>query len=407
MRHERLAGAMIGITRKYGLFFLLCLTGFATFFCAYLRIPVLPLFAASLGSGPAEVGMINGAFMFTTGVLSVPAGLLADRIGTRIPAIGGILATAVSSLLVTQCVSPGQMAAAYVLFGAGLACFAPSMLSQVADAMPPERLGQAYGWYTTGIYLAMTLGPATGGLLGKTVGLRQVFALSGIILLLIAAFALVLLPRPPARRKSDFRAIITASIEMLAMRTLLACLLATIGISVGFGTYLSFLPLYASGKGIDAAGAGLIFAAYGLTNVVTRIPVGIASDRTDRRGIVAAGLFLFAAGLFATALSDRTGSLAACAVLLGSGMALTFTALGALIAESVQPRQRGLAMGMFNSCIYLGLMAGSTILGAFIGKMGYPAGFAAGASVALVTLGLFRWLVRTRGTSPPTGETSW
>ena len=125
---------------------LLCLIGFAAFFSSYLRLPVMPLFAATLGAGPAEVGTINGAFMLTAGLLSIPAGLLADRTGRKLPIIAGIAATAVSSLLVTQCHQPGQMAAAYILFGAGLAALAPGMLSLVADVMPSDRLGQAYGW---------------------------------------------------------------------------------------------------------------------------------------------------------------------------------------------------------------------------------------------------------------------
>jgi len=387
---------MNGRLRKYGPFLILCFTGFATFFCSYLRIPVLPLFAASLGAGPAQVGMINGAFMLTTGMLSVPAGLLADRLGQKVPAIGGILAIAASSLLATRCGSSGQLAAVYVLFGSGLACLSPSMLSLVADTMPSEKLGQAYGWYTTGIYLAMTLGPAAGGMLGKGLGLGRVFSVSGVLLLLVAAVAAVLLPGSRARRKSELHAMIAASIELLGNRCLVACLLVTVGISIGFGTFLSFLPLYAAGKGIDAAGAGLIFAAHGLINVVCRIPVGIAADRMDRRGIVALGLLFFSAGLSSLGLFGRVGSLSACGVLLGAGMALTFTALGALIAESVPPFRRGLAMGMFNSSIYLGLMAGSTLLGLCIRGIGYPAGFAAGGVAALVTLGLFLRLARVR-----------
>jgi len=40
-------------------FLLLCLIGFAAFFSSYLRIPVMPLFAATLGAGPAQVGTSN------------------------------------------------------------------------------------------------------------------------------------------------------------------------------------------------------------------------------------------------------------------------------------------------------------------------------------------------------------
>lgn len=380
---------MRAFRHRYGLFLLLCFIAFATFFCSYLRIPVLPLFAVSLGAGPAQVGVINGAFMLATGVLSIPAGLLADRFGARIPAVGGILAASLSSFLVTQCNTPGQMASAYLLFGVGLAAFIPSMLSQVPSSFPAERLGQAYGWYSTAMYVAITIGPATGGYLGKTIGLRPVFYLSGTLLSLVALVALFCLPRSPGSRRHDTRALLAAGFSLLRNRVLVASLLVTWGAAMGFGIFLSFLPLYASGKGLDPAQVGLVFAGQALSNVFGRIPVGLAVDRFDRRSIVSAGMVFFAVGLASLGLFRHTLTLLLCAVLLGIGMALCFTAVGALIAESVSPVQRGLAMGMYNSSVYLAMMTGSTIFGACIEVTGYPAGFAFGGGVALVCLVAF------------------
>ncbi len=377
---------MSGFRQRYGLFLLLCFIAFATFLCSYLRIPVLPLFAVSLGAGPIQVGIINGTFMLATGILSIPAGLLADRVGPRIPAVGGILAAAVSSFLVTQCTTPSQMAAAYLLFGVGLAAFIPSMLSQVADSFPVEKLGQAYGWYSTAMYVAITLGPATGGYLGKHLGLRQVFYLSAGLLLLVAFLALAFLPSSSALRKRDPQAVLAAGLSLFRNRALVACLLVTWGAAMGFGIFISFFPLYASGHGLDPAQVGLVFAAQAITNVFCRIPVGIAADRFDRRWIVAVGVLFFAAGLSLLGLFRHTASLSLCAVVLGVGMAFTFTAVGALIAESVPPLQRGLAMGMYNSSVYLAMMAGSTSMGICIGATGYPAGFALGGIAALVSL---------------------
>ena len=77
-------------------------------------------------------------------------------------------------------------------------------------------------------------------------------------------------------------------------------------------------------------------------------------------------------------------------------MALTFTAIGALIAELVPAVQRGMAMGMYNSCIYLGMMSGSTVMGLALKLIGYPFGFAAAGVVALATLVLFFALMRTK-----------
>jgi len=370
-------------------FLLLCLIGFAAFFSSYLRIPVMPLFAATLGAGPAQVGTINGAFMLTAGLLSIPAGLLADRFGRKAPIIAGVTATALSSLLVTQCHLPGQMAAAYVLFGAGLAAFAPGMLSLVADVMPANRLGQAYGWYTTAIYIAMTLGPATGGYLAKVIGLRQVFVVSGGLLVAVTLLALLVLPQGPPRHKTDLQAALTASFELLHNRHLLACLLATIGSCIGFGVFLTFLPLYAAQQGYDPAQVGLVFAAQAVTNVVGRVPIGRLADRVDRRRLVAVGLICLALSLAALGQVVQLPRMMGCAVVMGVGMALTFTAIGALVAELVPAVQRGLAMGMYNSCVYLGMMSGSTVMGLALKRIGYPTGFAVAGSVALVTLLFF------------------
>lgn len=375
-------------------FLLLCLIGFAAFFSSYLRIPVMPLFAATLGAGPAQVGTINGAFMLTAGLLSIPAGLLADRTGRKLPIVAGVIATAASSLLVAQCNLPGQMAAAYILFGAGLAAFAPGMLSLVADVMPSNRLGQAYGWYTTAIYIAMTLGPASGGYLAKVLGLRQVFVVSGGLLIVVAVLAMLVLPQGPPRHKTDLHAALTGSIELLRNRGLLACLLATAGSCIGFGVFLTFLPLYASLQGYDPAQVGLVFGAQAVTNVAGRIPIGKLADRFDRHWLVAVGLVCLAVALVTLGQVVQLSQLVACAVVMGVGMALTFTAIGTLVAELVPPLQRGLAMGMYNSCIYLGMMCGSTVMGVALKRIGYPLGFAASGGVALITLALFYVIMR-------------
>ena len=83
-----------------------------------------------------------------------------------------------------------------------------------------------------------------------------------------------------------------------------------------------------------------------------------------------------------------------CAVVLGIGMALTFTAIGALIAELVPALQRGLAMGMYNSSVYLGMMSGSTVMGIALQRIGYPLCFAASGGVALFALVLFLSMIR-------------
>ena len=60
-----------------------CVVVFGCYFGTYLRMPVVPLYAVTLGADTVEVGLINAAFLFMAGVLSMPLGLAADRLGPK------------------------------------------------------------------------------------------------------------------------------------------------------------------------------------------------------------------------------------------------------------------------------------------------------------------------------------
>ncbi len=67
-----------------------CAVVFGCYFGTYMRMPVVPLYAVTLGADTVEVGLINAAFLLMAGVLSLPLGLLSDRLGTKLIAAIGI-----------------------------------------------------------------------------------------------------------------------------------------------------------------------------------------------------------------------------------------------------------------------------------------------------------------------------
>jgi len=371
-----------------------CAVGFACFFSSFLRIPIVPLYAESLGASTAQVGAINAAFMLMAGLLAIPAGLLSDRFGRRRVILGGLLVIAASSLLLYLTKTPQQMTATYLLFGIGLAAYSPSMMSYVADLAPRTHLGRAYGWYTVAANVAMMLGPATGGLLGRSLGLRAVFLVSGGLTLLMFFVAMASLP-PLGAPQGARRAVRPALGTLLRHRRYRACLLITLGGCFGFGLFMTFLPLHASGLGLDAGHVGLIFAVQALANALSRIPFGRLSDRVaDRSHLVVAGIVGLGASLALIGISASLAPLFAGAALLGVSMGVGFTALAALVADVVPVELRGLAMGGYNSCIYLGMTASAASMGAFIARAGFAVSFAAGGAATLAAALLFRSLCR-------------
>lgn len=383
---------------SYEMLLLLCCTiSFGSYVGSYMRIPVVPLFARTMGADTAHVGMINATFLLMAAVLSLPLGILSDRLGRKRLIMTGLLILSLSSFLLCLSTSWLQMIGIYLLFGIGLAAFAPTMMSFVADFSPPTHLGRSYGWYTLAVYGGMSTGPAMGGLVVDWLGFRPAFLVSGVMTLVVLFAVFCFLPRarevivnrPPRRPTLD------VARELMRNVPLLACWLATLGGCLGLGMFVTFVPLHAQDQGVKAGQIGLIFGSQALCNALSRIPFGRLSDRVSRRShLVVIGLIGFSISLagLGTAHGIHTFLLLAAAV--GISMGIAFTAVGALISEVVPPDSRGLAMGGYNSTIYIGMMLSSLGMGAVIGKIGFPSAFLTIAGLNLAATGLFYLVFR-------------
>jgi len=379
------------------LLFICCAVAFGGYLGSHMRLPVVPLFARSLGADTIEVGIINSAFLFTAGMLSLPLGILSDRLGRKRLACLGLLMLAATSYLLYFSKTPRQLVWIYLFFGIGLAAFGPTMMSLVADISPATHLGRSYGWYTTALYTSMSLGPALGGFVAKEFGFLQVFLISGTLIFFIFWMVLLLLPRArlvldsrPKKGKTS-----AAAREFLQNRPLLGCWLVTLGGCFGLGMFVTFLPLHAQDQGLHVGQIGLVFAVQGLCNALSRIPFGQLSDRVARRGnLVVIGLSGFVASMIGFSVSGSLGDFMLFAAALGVSMGLAFTSVGALIAEVVPQESRGLAMGGYNTCIYFGMMLSSALMGPVIGVIGFAGGFMITALVNFVFMGFFYLLIK-------------
>ncbi len=379
-----------------------CTISFGCFFGSYMRIPVVPLFATSLGADSVQVGMINGAFMLMAGALSIPSGLVSDRLGRRFPLLGGLILLAASSFLLYWSSSPLQMAGIYLLFGVGLSAFSPTLMSYVADVTPPEMLGQAYGWYTMAVYGGMTVGPAAGGFLGKALGLRQVFLVAGGLIFAMFLVALLFLPAPRRHATARSSAILPALKGLVRNRRFVACLVATLGACAGFGMFVTFMPLYIRSLGMHSAHVGFVFAAQALANALSRLPSGRLSDRlADRRILVSGGLAVFAVALAAFGICRSIGELMAVAALMGVSMGIAFTSIGALIADVVPRELRGLAMGCYNTCVYAGMMLSAAGMGGVIEGAGFRTAFILNGLAGTIVVFLFALLYSSPAETRP------
>ena len=373
------------------LLFICCGVAFGGYLGSHMRIPVVPLYARSLGADAVLVGIINSAFLLMAALLSLPLGMMSDRLGRkRLACIGALILSATSFLLYFS-KTPWQMVWIYLFFGIGLAAFGPTMMSLVADISPITHLGRSYGWYTTALYTSMSLGPALGGFVAKELGFVQVFLISGVLVFI--TFWLILMYLPRARHILSNRAKNTdpaGATELWQNHPLMGCWLVTLGGCFGLGMFVTFFPLHAQNQGLHVAEIGLVFAVQGLWNGLCRIPFGYLSDRVARRGtLVIVGLLGYSGAMVGFALSTTLFHFLLTATLLGISMGLAFTSVGALIAEVVDQESRGLAMGGYNTCIYFGMMLSSALMGGIIQKIGFENSFHLTGLINFLLIGFF------------------
>lgn len=385
--------------RSFAALLLICCgVAFGGYLGSHMRLPVVPLYARSLGADTVQIGFINSAFLLMAGLLSLPLGILSDRIGRKLLAAAGLIILSATSFLLYLSRTPAQLVLIYILFGVGLAAFGPTMMSLVADISPATHLGRSYGWYTTALYTSMTLGPAVGGFLAQRFGYRDVFLISGVLIFAVFWMMLFLLPRrqiPACGSTTAHEDRTSKARELLQNRPLLGCWIATLGGCFGLGMFITFLPLHSQNQGLNVGEIGLVFAAQGLANAVSRIPFGHLSDKAgDRRSLVIIGFAGFAASLGGLGASHGLLSFLMYAVIFGTSMGLAFTSIGALIAETVPPSSRGLAMGGYNTCIYFGMMLSSAVMGSVIRAIDFTGGFLVAGLANMFLIGFFYLFMR-------------
>jgi len=362
-----------------------------------MRLPVVPLYARSLGISTVQIGIINSAFFMVAGILSFPLGILSDRLGRKMLAGAGLIILSSSAFLLCFSKTFVQLTTVYLFFGIGTAAFGPTMMSFAADISPPTHLGRSYGWYTTAVFCGLSLGPAAGGFIAQKTGFTQVFLIAGIFIFLNFWLLMLFLPRSHVY-ESGKQKWTTVAREFLRNRTLLSCWLVTLGGCIGLGMFITFIPLHARNHNLSVGQIGLVFSAQGLCNAVFRIPFGHLSDRIGQRKIpVIVGIAGFAASMAGFALSETLTHFVIFAATLGISMGLAFTSVGALIAESVPPASRGLAMGGYNTCIYFGMMLSSGLMGTVIQMTGFKNAFFIIALINCFTAILFYFLTRQSG----------
>lgn len=144
--------------------------------------------------GMTEVGTMFLVWGLTSGVIgNTLGGALADKFGRKTNIIFGLIASAVSALLMVVIQDLVLFYVAIAIVGIFQNISGPAHQAMIADLVPEELRGDAYGMFRIVFNLSVTIGPAIGGYMA-TRSFVSLFYADVVISLIAAAFVLFLLP---------------------------------------------------------------------------------------------------------------------------------------------------------------------------------------------------------------------
>jgi len=176
-------------------FWLFMLASFIDMLGGSLIFPFFSLYMTrKFNVGMTEVGTMFLVWALTSGVIgNTVGGALADKFGRKTNIIFGLVASAVSALLMVVIQEIVLFYVAIAIVGIFQDISGPARQAMIADLVPEELRDDAYGMFRIVFNLSVTIGPAIGGYMA-TRSFVSLFYADVLISLIAAAFVFFLLP---------------------------------------------------------------------------------------------------------------------------------------------------------------------------------------------------------------------
>jgi predicted MFS family arabinose efflux permease len=325
--------------------------------------PVLSIIMEEVGLSHTKGGLLMSFFALPGIILSIPAGMLADRYNqTTIGSIAIALIIAGASIFAL-----GQsmivLALGRLVSGAGaltLVVLAPQLLAQWFAG---REIGIAMGVFNTGMPLGTILSLNFLSLIGEHLGWRSsIWSSVGMSLLALVVFLFLFTPAPGKKELTTtspgpfFRGFRStgASIWLVGM--------AWMFYNAAVISLYTFTPDLLKANGFSLASAGFYASLVVWPALLLAPLLGYVIDKMDhKRTIIAVGGFIIAC--LVVWVPTATSWLPVLLVLIGIAQTMVPTPIFALVPDVMQEERLGLGFGIIMTCVNLGMVIGPFVTG--------------------------------------------
>ena len=358
------------------------LASFLTDLSSEMIYPLLPVFlAGTLGAGAVSLGIIEGVAETTASVLKIVSGRWSDRVARRKPIVvaGYTLSSLARPLIGLAWAWPVVMALRFGdRVGKGVRTSPRDAL--IADAVPAERRGEAFGFQRSLDHAGAVCGPlvAAGLMTFLGLSLRHVFLLAAVpAVACIAALVLGIreTPHTPVSRAPGEQ---DGPLLGSGFRRFLAALAV---FALGNSTD-AFLLLRLSDAGVAAALIAVLWSAHHVVKMTAAYYGGALSDRVGRKAMVMAGWGVYTLAYLGFAVVDSEAGLIFIFLAYGLYHGFCEPSEKAWAVDLAPAAVRGAALGWYNGVTGLAALPASILFGLVWQQLGAPAAFGMGCALA-------------------------
>ncbi|MFZ7825797.1 staphylopine family metallophore export MFS transporter CntE [Priestia sp. J2] len=335
---------------------------------------VIPLKGSSLGATNTTIGIIMGAYLFTTMFFRPWAGYIIHKYGP-VKVLRVILFINAAALILYTFTGLGGYFTARILQGVCTAFFSMSLQIAIIDALPKEDRSQGISLYSLCSYIPGILGPLL------AIGIWQEDNGTYFAVVMVAIASLTGLvgygstrnshnevkkTEPPLGMSASFS-------QLFKNRYLFRCSIIMLVSSMVFGAVTTFVPLYA--EQVKNGHAGIYLMIQAATVVAARFTLmkKIPSDGKWHSFYMMGTLLMLTLAAQSISFANVGGAFFfyTAAVLMGVAQAIIYPTLTTYLTFVLPVNNRNTLLGLFIATADLGVSLGSIVMGPIADALSY------------------------------------
>lgn len=352
---------------------------------------IIPLQGEALGATNTTIGLIMGAYLFTTMFFRPWAGQIIQKYGP-IKVLRAILIVNGFALILYTLTGLGGFVVARILQGVSTAFFSMALQIGIIDALPEKDRSQGISLYSLFSYIPGIVGPLLA--LGIWQGDMQYF---GFVMVALAIFTGVFgysakidqdKVEPDEINVTEAVNIYASFSQLMKNPHLFKCSVLMLNGSIIFGAITIFIPLYAGE--IQSGSAGIFLMLMAIAVVISRFSLRkfIPSDGKWHPLFVMGTVLLLAVGaqFVSYAISGGVIFFYLGAVFIGIAQALLYPTLTTYLSFVLPQAERNVLLGLFIAMADLGVSLGGVVFGPIADRYSFSTAYMFCAALGVAML---------------------